>query len=84
MEPPAWFYPVRHNLGAALLAAGRAAEAEAVYREDLRQYPQNGWSLFGLAQSLQAQGRRTEAADVQRRFGEAWRHADVTITSSGF
>src|SRR5205823_550157 len=57
IEPPAWFYPVRQSLGAALLQAGRSADAEAVYREDLRYYPNNGWSLFGLAQSLRAQGR---------------------------
>jgi tetratricopeptide (TPR) repeat protein len=57
IEPPAWFYPVRHNLGAALLAAGRAGEAEAVYQEDLRQYPNNGWSLLGLSKSLEAQGK---------------------------
>ena len=35
-EPPTWYWPVRHTLGAALLRAGRAPEAEAVYREDLR------------------------------------------------
>ena len=75
---------MRHNLGAALLEAGRAAEAEAVYREDLRQYPNNGWALFGLSQTLWAQGEADEAAEAQRRFEEAWQHADVTLTSSRF
>ena len=75
---------MRQNLGAALLAAGRAAEAEAVYREDLRQYPNNGWSLFGLTQSLRAQGKAEEAAEVQRRFEQAWQHADISLTSSRF
>jgi tetratricopeptide (TPR) repeat protein len=84
IEPPAWFYPVRHSLGAALLEAGRAAEAEAVYREDLRQYPNNGRSLFGLAASLRAQGKVAAAAEAQQRFEEAWRYADVTLTSSRF
>jgi tetratricopeptide (TPR) repeat protein len=84
MEPPSWYYPVRQDLGAALLQQGRAAEAEAVYREDLRQYPNNGWSLFGLAQSLRAQGREAEAAEAQRRFEAAWQHADVTLSGSGF
>jgi tetratricopeptide (TPR) repeat protein len=83
MEPPAWFYPVRQSLGAALLEAGRASEAEAVYREDLRQYPENGWSLFGLARSLEAQGRSAEAAEARQRFELAWRHADIRLTSSG-
>jgi tetratricopeptide (TPR) repeat protein len=84
IEPPAWFYPVRHNLGATLLTAGRAAEAEAVYREDLRQYPNNGWSLIGLAKSLDAQGKHDESNAVQERFAEAWRGADVQPTSSRY
>jgi tetratricopeptide (TPR) repeat protein len=83
-EPPAWFYPVRHNLGAALLKLGRAADAEAVYREDLRQYPHNAWGLFGLAQSLRAQGRAAEAAALQPQIDEAWQNADVALTSSSF
>jgi len=83
-EPPDWFYPVRHNLGAILLEAGRRQAAEKVYREDLARFPDNGWSLFGLAQSLRAQGKRREADDVQRRFETAWQHADVEITASRF
>ncbi|MCE2559713.1 MAG: hypothetical protein J4F98_14230, partial [Acidobacteria bacterium] len=49
-EPPAFHYPVRHSLGAVLLEAGQASEAEAVYRQDLEHNPHNGWSLFGLAE----------------------------------
>jgi tetratricopeptide (TPR) repeat protein len=82
IEPPSWFYSVRLNLGAALLQQGRAADAEAVYREDLRQYPNNGWAYFGLAQSLRAQGREAEAAEAQQRFQAAWQQADVTISST--
>jgi len=81
-EPPPWYFPVRQSLGAALLQAGRAAEAEAVYREDLRRNPENGWSLFGLAQSLRAQNKTVEAAAVDARFRRAWARADVTLTSS--
>jgi tetratricopeptide (TPR) repeat protein len=84
IEPPAWHFPVRHYLGAALLELDRFAEAEAVYREDLRQYPLNGWSLFGLAESLKAQGKSAEAAEVQAQFEEAWEAADVTLTASRF
>jgi len=83
-EPPPWYYPVRQSLGAALLQAGRAAEAEAVYREDLRRNPENGWSLFGLAQSLRAQGKSAEAGAVDERFRLAWARADVALTSSRF
>jgi tetratricopeptide (TPR) repeat protein len=83
-EPPAFHYPVRQSLGAVLLAAGRPAEAERVYREDLKRHPENGWSLFGLLQSLRALGNNTLAADTERRFREAWKHADVTLTSSRF
>ena len=81
-EPPPWYYPARQSLGVALLQAGRAAEAEAVYREDLRRNPENGWSLFGLAQSLRAQGKTADAAAVDARFRLAWARADVTLAAS--
>jgi dipeptidyl aminopeptidase/acylaminoacyl peptidase/tetratricopeptide (TPR) repeat protein len=81
-EPPDWVPPVRHRLGAALLAAGRAAEAEATYREDLERNPENGWSLFGLLQSLTAQGKHEQAAQVKEQFDRAWAHADVALTRS--
>jgi len=83
-EPPTWHYPVRQSLGVALLQAGRAADAEAVYRADLEVFPENGWSLFGLMEALRRQGKVEEARDVERRFREAWRHADVTLTASRF
>jgi tetratricopeptide (TPR) repeat protein len=83
-EPPPWYYPVRQSLGAVLLQAGRAAEAEAAYRTDLRRNPENGWSLYGLAQALRAQGRAAEAAAVDARFQRAWARADVTLSSSRF
>jgi tetratricopeptide (TPR) repeat protein len=83
-EPPPWYYPVRQSLGAALLAAGRPAQAEAVYREDLRRNPDNGWSLCGLALSLRAQGKTAEAEAADARFRRAWAQADVTIASSRF
>jgi tetratricopeptide (TPR) repeat protein len=81
-EPPDWIHPVRHPLGAVLLAEGRAAEAEQVYREDLKKLPDNGWSLFGLARSLELQGKHAEAARANAQFQTAWRDADIKITSS--
>jgi tetratricopeptide (TPR) repeat protein len=83
-EPPAWYFPVRQSLGAALLAAGRTDAAAAVYREDLRRNPENGWSLFGLAKSLRAGGEARAAAATDRRFRSAWTRADVTLTASRF
>jgi tetratricopeptide (TPR) repeat protein len=83
-EPPKWYYPIRHSLGAALVKAGQNAEAEKVYREDLRRFPENGWSLFGLAQALRAQGKNSEAASAEARFRHAWASADVTLTASRF
>jgi tetratricopeptide (TPR) repeat protein len=84
-EPAEWHYPPRQALGAVLLAAGRAKEAETVYWEDLRRNPDNGWSLFGLAQALRAQqGRGDDAAAAQARFDKAWARADVTLTASRF
>ncbi len=83
-EPPTWYYPIRHPLGAVLLKAGRAAEAEAAYREDLKRFPENGWALFGLLQALRAQGKTAEALAVDERFRRAWSAADVTLTASRF
>jgi tetratricopeptide (TPR) repeat protein len=84
MEPPFSYMPMRHGLGAAMLAAGKAAEAEKVYREDLRRNPGNGWSLLGLAQSLRAQGKEEMADEVTDRFNLAWLRADVKPASSRF
>jgi tetratricopeptide (TPR) repeat protein len=83
-EPSAWYHPVRQILGSALLEAGQPAEAEAAYREDLRRNPNNGWSLFGLAQALRAQGKMGEAEETDRAFRAAWVGSDVTLTSSRF
>lgn len=83
-EPPYWPIPVRHYLGAALLAADRQGEAEEVYRTDLAKNPNNGWALFGLAQSLHAQGKTYEAGEVERQFRMVWSYADVTLLSSRF
>jgi tetratricopeptide (TPR) repeat protein len=83
-EPPDWPQPVRHSLGAVLLEAGRPADAEKVYREDLVRHRGNGWSLFGLMASLRAQERMAEAAKVEKQFRKAWAKADVQLTSSRF
>jgi tetratricopeptide (TPR) repeat protein len=82
VEPPDWYVPARHNLGAALLASDQAAAAEAVYREDLRIYPANGWSLRGLEQALRKQGRHDEAAAVSRRFQQVWAADGAAISGS--
>ena len=83
-EPAEFHYPPRHALGAVLLEAGRPAEAETVYWEDLRRNRENGWSLFGLMQALKAQGKNDDAALVEARFKKAWEKADVTLSSSRF
>jgi tetratricopeptide (TPR) repeat protein len=81
-EPPDWIQPVRHTLGAALMAAGRAAEAEAVYREDLKKWTDNAWALLGLSQSLHAQGKHEEAHATDARVKAAWADADMKPTST--
>jgi tetratricopeptide (TPR) repeat protein len=83
-EPSEWHYPPRQALGAVLLAAGRAKEAETVYWEDLSRNTDNGWSLFGLTQALQAQGKQDDAAAVRARFDKAWPRADVKLAASRF
>ena len=84
IEPPAWYFPARQALGAVLLQDGRAAEAEAVYRKDLEQYPKNGWSLFGLAQALRAQDKAQDAQWAETGFANAWAKADVKLAASRF
>lgn len=79
-EPPAWFYPIRQSLGGALLRSGKAVEAEAVFRQALDKMPRDGRLLFGLWQSLKAQGRDSEAGLVEQQFREAWKTATSPLT----
>jgi tetratricopeptide (TPR) repeat protein len=79
-EPADWFYPMRHYLGAALLDAKKPKEAEAVFRQDLKQNPENGWALYGLSVSLAAQGKKDEATATRQRFEAVWKTADIKLT----
>ena len=83
-EPADWIYPMRHTLGAALLKAGRAYEAMLIYQADLERNKENGWALYGLAESLRKQGKPKDAESVQKRFAKAWASADVKITASSY
>ena len=84
IEPPQWYYPVRHSLGAVLLRHGKAADAERIYQEDLKKFPENGRALFGLAKALETQGKSAEAKAVEARFRKAWAGSDITLTASRF
>jgi tetratricopeptide (TPR) repeat protein len=79
-EPPAWYAPVRQSLGWALIKARKPAEAEGAFREDLKRYPGNGWSLYGLFEALNARGRVTESMAAKKRFTAAWARADFKLT----
>ena len=81
MEPPDWPIPVRQLQGSALLALGRAAEAEKAFRDDLRRFPNNGWSLSGLRESRIKQGRERDGETIalQMQLQQAWQKADVKI-----
>jgi tetratricopeptide (TPR) repeat protein len=82
-EPPGWMIPVRHSLGAVLMKQQRFAEAEQVYRDDLARWPENGWSLLGLIESLRKQKKNAdEIAQTQTKFKKVWAKADLTITTS--
>jgi tetratricopeptide (TPR) repeat protein len=81
-EPSAWHIPPRQNLGAVLLKAKKYAEAENVYKEDLKDLRQNGWSLMGLYESLKAQGKMLEADKIKLEFDTAWEDADIEINTS--
>jgi hypothetical protein len=73
---------VRHSLGAVLLEAGRPADAERMYRNDLDIFPENGWSLFGLKKSLEMQNKKTEIEQVEARLEKAWAWLDIKLTAS--
>jgi tetratricopeptide (TPR) repeat protein len=79
-----WFFPTRHLLGAVLIKAGKAADAEVVYRDDLSRHPNNGWALYGLAQSLKLQTRSADASAVQQQFDTTWKNADVSLVASAY
>ena len=81
-EPPDWAQPMRHYLGAALLKEGQFKAAEEVYRKDLKWNQNNGWSLFGLYQSLESQGRIKESKEIYIKWTEAWKAADIELTAS--
>ena len=81
-EPPAWMLPVRHALGALLVASGKFDEAEAVYLADLAEHPENGWALTGLQQAYFGQGKSQEALALNGRIEAAFAAADTKPTSS--
>lgn len=81
-EPPGWMQPVRHALGALLLAGDRAAEAEEVYTADLDDNRENAWSLLGLDQALRVQGKTAAADGLASRLEAAWARADVEPPAS--
>lgn len=83
-EPPTWYYPMRHSLGKALLAANRPQEAQRVYEEDLVRFPENGWSLHGLIAALEAQRHYGAVRVARERLGRAWAGADVELVGSRF
>lgn len=83
-EPPDWYLPTRQVLGAVLLQAKRPADAEKYFREDLKQYRDNGWSLYGLRQALLAQNKRKEAAEEEKKYKAAFAQADIQISSSRY
>jgi len=83
-EPPYWHQPVAHLLGAALLEAGHAREADAVYRDSLKIYRDDGWSLYGLILALRMEGRANAAQAMLRQVHDAWQMADTKLASSRF
>ena len=72
MEPPYWYYPVRQSLAAALMRAGRFAEAEDQFQRALRRAPNNGWSYFGLAELYRARGAADEARKAEEQLSKTW------------
>jgi tetratricopeptide (TPR) repeat protein len=78
-EPPDWYLPPRESLGAVLFLDGRTAEAEAVFRQELKRHARNPRALFGLAECLRAQGKQREEDEIRKQFNEGWKHADTSL-----
>lgn len=78
-EPEDWYIPVRESLGGALMLTGDYAEAEKVFRAELEKHRRSGRALFGLLESLKAQGKKQAAAFVQEEFEAAWKNADTKL-----
>ncbi|MEO6001200.1 MAG: hypothetical protein ABIN89_30390 [Chitinophagaceae bacterium] len=81
-EPPEWPFSVRQNLGAVLLEAQKYKEAIRIYEEDLKLYYENGWALRGLMTAYEKLGDKPKYEETKDRFEEAWKHADIEISSS--
>lgn len=81
-EPPYWLQPVRHTLGAVYMKAGMFEKAEQSYRRDLQNWRDNGWSLYGLNQALEAQAKHDPAKDVRLAFQRIWKNADEPLLTT--
>jgi tetratricopeptide (TPR) repeat protein len=81
-EPPDWYLPTREALGAVLLSNGNYKEAEEAFRADLQRQPRSGRSLFGLSESMRAQGKTAAAEIIKREYETAWKHADAPLKLS--
>lgn len=81
-EPPDWFFSVRHLLGNLYLQTGDFVDAEIIYREDLYNWPKNGFALSGLEASLIAQAKTEEAHEIQTQLEEAWKYSEVILKGS--
>ena len=81
-EPPTYLQPIRHTLGAVYFRAGDYANAERVYKEDLKKWPNNGWSLYGLAHSLKQQGKTSQADEAFAAYEASWKNADKPLKTT--
>ena len=81
-EPPFWYYPSRQSLGNSLMKEGKASAAENVYKRDLKDYPRNGWSLYGLTLALKEQGKLKEAEEFHKQFKLIWQLSDIELKAS--
>ena len=81
-EPPFWYYPSRQSLGNSLMKEGKASAAENVYKRDLKDYPRNGWSLYGLTLALKEQGKLEEAEEAHKKFKHIWQLSDINLKAS--
>ena len=81
-EPEFWYYPTRQSLGHALMLNKNFKEAVSVFNQDLKDYPRNGWSYFGLYKAHKALGNAELSGRALAKHNDIWQMSDVKLESS--
>lgn len=78
-EPPMWYFPIAQGLGFTFLKANKPEQAIDTFTADLKKHPNNGWSLFGLAEGYKALGNNAQYQKTMATFKKAWGETAVRL-----